>query len=650
MKVENNSVNIIQEYFKIKGENFKRNGECNVEDCIENINDFIDNKLFLFKVKHVDFSSCESIPPIFILELDNRELFIIKKDGSEFINITDSQPFERLLQKKRKAFYFEKKIKATSDVECLDGLMSMTPRVSYFTIPLVVFSLITPFYSNIFNGRLVYSDNFNSVFIITLFFVALIFIEFYVRKLISSLNLSKIKNNIIICNVFFLHLLKITKKRKAAINIRTAESSLFFLWENKPLIFTELSFCILFSICLLTILGIYSIPLFIFYIVTGLISIVFRFSTYKKQICMAEYSHEKLSMLIDIENRKKYIKFLNTFFLEEIIKRNTNKDEYLKMKIHGDNHKWNELIRVYNPFSMFVLFCSSYFAVSSGDILASSLIALMIINSRLSSSFFSGINKMYFCAVNYFHLKRSLNFLFQDTDKQVTSHGIYFNNLESLRIINFSLSFDKKSLIRNVTLNAKKGDVIGIIGRSGSGKTAFIRCLIKDDNSYTGDVLLNNINIRNVSDDFFKNCVSLHSSESAFFMGTLKDNFYIYGVDDDNIIIKTINEFCPNLKLTGDMLYNMDVSELNLSNGEKQKLLLALSVIKKPLLIFLDESTSFLSSDDARDVISKVKKMCSDSIIFLATHDLSLIDLCSSVITLEKKAIRNSIHIPMIKR
>ncbi|HGB5170527.1 TPA: type I secretion protein, partial [Salmonella enterica subsp. salamae serovar 42:g,t:-] len=111
---------------------------------------------------------------------------------------------------------------------------------------------------------------------------------------------------------------------------------------------------------------------------------------------------------------------------------------------------------------------------------------------------------------------------------------------------------------------------------------------------------------------------------------------------------------CKNLILSKENVDEKFVDELNLSNGEKQKILLYLALFKKPEIVFLDESTSYLSTIDALDFLERIKHLYSDSIVIFATHDISLHRLFTRKIELSHEKLRTvscstTISIPKMK-
>ncbi|EBH9038141.1 TPA: ATP-binding cassette domain-containing protein [Salmonella enterica] len=653
--MNSNFFEIIRKYCIIEDIDFAfKNKSKDMHDILQNFNDYVNNHFFDCKITTDDACDYAHLPKTFVVEWTESYFLILQKEKNTLINLTSTDLVtpDKLLSKR--VFYLSKELKNINDVDVFDAIKKMTPGASYFSLGLIFFALMTPLYSNLFNTRLIYSDSYHSVFFVTGVFIIFVIFELILKSMIYDKTSSQIRSNNIKCNAFFLYALKISNCRNAAVKIRTIESSVASFWESYPLISVDFSLTFLFIVCLFVMMGVYAFPLFIYYIALTILCVYIRFSAYKKTLQTNTVSYEKMSTLISLEEKRKELKFLRSTFFEKLLMDKTNRDEYTKMEMNIENHHWAEMIKANSFVSMIVMFISSYFAVVSGTLTTASIIAIMIINSRLSGALVGGINKLYLSRLHSFHIMNSLSELLKDKDTFVSHSGIYISRIQQLSVEKLSISLAERKLIEALSFTAAPGDFIGIVGASGAGKSSLIKALSNSGHCYTGSVKLNNVDITHISEEYIQSSIAYHSTNSSFIKGTLRENFMIYGVVDDSDIIEILTLCCRNLILSKENVDEKFIDELNLSNGEKQKILLYLALFKKPEMVFLDESTSYLSTIDALDFLERIKHLYADSIVIFATHDISLQRLFTRKIELSHEKLRTvscstTISIPKMK-
>ncbi|AOV95785.1 type I secretion protein [Edwardsiella hoshinae] len=650
----NDFFDALRRYCFVEGEDFIiKNKSRDMHDILNNFNDYIKNDFFDFKLIAESYQDNAYLPKNFIVEWTESRFIILQKEKNKIVNLSTSDvvTHDELLSKK--VFFLAKELKKIDDEDIYHAIKKMTPKSGYLSLGLIVFALMTPLYSNLFNTRLIYSDSYHSIFFVTGIFIIFTIFELVLKGIIYDKTSQQVKNNNIKCNAFYLQILKLSNCRGAAVKIRTVDSSVVALWESYPLISVDVSLAFLFLMCLFLMMGGYAFPLLFYYVILTFLCVYIRFSAYKKTLQTNAASYEKMTTLISLEEKRKELKFLRNSFFEKLLMDKANKDEYTKMEMNIDNHHWSEMIKANSFISMIVMFISSYFAVVNGVLTTASIIAIMIINSRLSGSLVSGVNRMYMSKLHMFHIKSSLTGLLKDRDTNISHDGIVIPALERFTVENLTISLADRKLVENLSFSATPGDIIGIIGRSGCGKTSLINVLSNITNNYTGSIKLNDVDITHISETYIQNCIAYHSTNSSFIKGTMRDNFTLYGVLDEGDIIKILKLCCESLVLSKENIDEKFVDELNLSNGERQKILLCLSLYKKAQIIFMDESTSFLSSSDAIAFLQKIKNLYAGAVVIFATHDVSLRKLFSRTIELSNSGVvmKNDtvINIPFMK-
>lgn len=645
--------NVFARYCLLEGELFslKRRSK-DAHDIINNINDYLINPLFKFSVVISNYTCLAALPQTFIVEWHDGEYLILQKDNGVIVNLTSTASITEVMLLNKRVMFLSKLLKVNDEEQAYSAIKKMTPTASYFTLGLIFFALMTPLYSNLFNTRLIYSDSPQSVFLITGIFVVFVVLEFLLKGVIYDKTSSEVKRNNITCNSFFIQLIKNSNCRSAAVKVRTVENSSAVLWESSPLISIDMALGLVLLTFLFVMMGIYATPLLMYYILITLLFVHVRFSAYKKNLQVNSAVMEKMSSFLSLEERRKELKFFRPNYFESFIMDKTRKDEYVKMEMNVDNHRWAELIKANSFVSMIVMYLSAYFAVGAGTLASGSIIAIMIINSRLSGSIVGAVNKIYLTKIHSFHIQSGLRDLFKDSDRDITSDGVVLSSINKVSLNSLSISKNGMVLLNNLNLTVEPGGFVGIIGRSGTGKSSLIKALSGIVSDYSGAIKINNINIQDLSEAVFQNKMTYHSANSGFIKGTLRENFNLNGIYNGDDILGILESCCENICVSSELIDDKYVDELNLSNGEKQKLLLLMSLYKKPEVIFMDESTSFLSSEDAIVFLNKIRPLYKNSIVFFATHDHSLSSFFTHTIDLSNNSAfshtNKSVNIPPI--
>ena len=214
------------------------------------------------------------------------------------------------------------------------------------------------------------------------------------------------------------------------------------------------------------------------------------------------------------------------------------------------------------------------------------------------------------------------------------------NNLLNLNNFNTSIVFknvyfkypdSKKFLLKNINFYAKKGEVIGIIGKTGSGKSTLIELIPHFYNIFSGKIQLNNIDLEDIPIKDLRNQISFVPQESVLFSGTLRDNMR-YGnknVTDDEIWhalqIAQISDFVKNSDDKLDM--KIDQKGVNFSGGQRQRFAIARALLKKASIYIFDESFSALDYQTNYNLRKAMErdKIIKESIVIIVDQRISSI-------------------------
>lgn len=208
--------------------------------------------------------------------------------------------------------------------------------------------------------------------------------------------------------------------------------------------------------------------------------------------------------------------------------------------------------------------------------------------------------------------------------KSLFSKGnISFNNIK------FCYTNKDYPVLNNLNLNIIPNKKIAIVGKSGQGKSTLFNLLLRYFDNYDGDICIDNINIKDLTEESLRNNISIIRQNPYIFNKTIKENFeMVY----PNIELKDIKSACKKACIDDYIeslpnKYNTLIGEggVNLSGGQKQRLAIARTLIKNTKIILFDEATSALDNESQEYIKRTIDNLVKDHTIIIVAHRLSTI-------------------------
>lgn len=214
------------------------------------------------------------------------------------------------------------------------------------------------------------------------------------------------------------------------------------------------------------------------------------------------------------------------------------------------------------------------------------------------------------------------------------------------RNVSFSYPNRKESIFKNTSLNIRKGEKIALIGESGIGKSTFIKLIMRFWDVNSGDIKLDNIDIKDVNTESLRNSQTLVSQETYLFNESIRENIKVgnENASESDIIESSKKASIHDFILSLPKGYDTKVSELggNLSSGERQRIGLARAFLKDSEVLILDEPTSNLDALNEGEILKAINENCKEKTIILISHRKSTTAICDKVYKLENKQIKIS--------
>lgn len=223
-------------------------------------------------------------------------------------------------------------------------------------------------------------------------------------------------------------------------------------------------------------------------------------------------------------------------------------------------------------------------------------------------------------------------------------NALMFNNDINQNIITFdNVSFTYQGTaaeaLSNISFDVKKGQTVGIIGGTGSGKSTLIHLIPRFYDVSSGGIYINGINVKEYNIDSLRKSIGLVMQKAVLFTGTIEENLR-WGrkeADDEEIeyslYTSQSKEFIDK-KENGIQSF-IEQGGKNLSGGQRQRLTIARAIIKKPAILILDDSSSALDYATDAALRREIQRMEEDTTVIIVSQRASSVLHADKIIVLE---------------
>ena len=220
---------------------------------------------------------------------------------------------------------------------------------------------------------------------------------------------------------------------------------------------------------------------------------------------------------------------------------------------------------------------------------------------------------------------------------------------------NVSFKYDQESVLNNINFKIRKGQTVAIVGQSGSGKSTIANLIPRFYDVSSGEILIDNINVKNLSKTDLRKLMGLVSQDSILFNDTILNNIKLSNSKANSKDIEKAAKIAnaDNFIEKFEKGYELNVGDGGgkLSGGQKQRISIARAVLSNPPIMILDEATSSLDSESENLVQDALENLMKNRTSIIIAHRLSTIQKADIILVMNEGSIaEHGSHKELIKK
>ena len=318
----------------------------------------------------------------------------------------------------------------------------------------------------------------------------------------------------------------------------------------------------------------------------------------------------------------------------------TNKLEKQQNKVGNLSFLMNPLTFIVVNLAIIVLIYSGALKVFDGLILQGVVIALYNYMSQILVELVKLANLIITMTKAIASGKRIGQIFELDSKINIIDSNITTNNTDYITFDNVSLTYplSNEPSLENINFSIKKGETLGIIGGTGSGKSSLIHLLLRFYEVTSGNLYLNNKLIQSYDPLYLRDKIGIVMQKANLFKGTIRDNI-LWGnhfATDEEILEALKNAQALDIvNSKGGLDTEVEQFGRNFSGGQKQRLSIARALIKKPEILILDDSSSALDYATDASLRKAIKNLSNNMTVIIISQRTTSIEYADSILVLE---------------
>ena len=309
------------------------------------------------------------------------------------------------------------------------------------------------------------------------------------------------------------------------------------------------------------------------------------------------------------------------------------------------NEKYMKKTLIYQPLNtisaaisyVLAVACGFYF-INSGMMTIGELISVCVVIGMLQWPYIA-ISELVIIIIE---IRQATKRVLEISDRKpevnndLAEYDFEFN--DSIEFKNFNFLYDDKNVLENINFKINKGETIGIVGKTGSGKTTLIKQLLRLYPVEKGSLLLDNQGIEKYYDYSVREKMGYAPQEYQLFSKTIKENILFYRENLENNLEQALvqSDIKKDIESFKDGI-NTLVGEngISLSGGQKQRLGIARAILANPDILILDDSLSAVDANTEKTIIENIKNHRQGKTNIIVSHRISAVRHADKILVLE---------------